>query len=66
MAGRPEIDCVDVAGNLETIEHLAQVGQLLVAQDRWEHIPTILECIYGEAQHLTFEYAVKENANAND
>ncbi len=54
------IDKVDVAGNLETIEHLAQIGQLLVEQELYQHIPTILEDIFEHSQRLTLEYAVKE------
>ena len=55
-----EIEDIDIAGSLETIEHLAQIGQRLVKQDRKEHIPTILEDIYEHAQRLAFEYAVAE------
>ena len=55
-----EIDKVDVKGNLETIEHLAQIGQLLIDLERYEHIPTVLEDICEHSQRLTLEYAVKE------
>ena len=54
-----EIDNIDIKGNLETIEHLAQIGQLLIDLGRQEHIPTILETICEQAQRLTLEYAAK-------
>jgi len=54
------IDKVDIAGNLETIEHLAQIGQLLIEQNRNEHVPTILEDIFEHSQRLTLEYATVE------
>ena len=54
-----EIDSLDIKGNLETIEHLAQIGQLLIDQNRQEHIPTILEDIFEHAQRLTLEYAAE-------
>lgn len=54
-----EIDDIDIKGSLETIEHLAQIGQLLIDQNRHEHIPTILEDIWEHSQRLTLEYAVK-------
>ena len=55
-----KIDDIDVGGNLETIEHLAQIGQLLIHLELYEHIPTILEVIHEHAQRLTLEYAVAE------
>lgn len=55
-----QLDRVDIKGNLETIEHLAQIGQLLIDLEKDEHIPTILEDIHEHSQRLTLEYAVKE------
>jgi hypothetical protein len=60
------VEDIDIKGNLETIEHLAQIGQLLVEQDRKEHIPTILEDIYEHSQRLTFEYAVAEEQSGTE
>lgn len=54
------LDSVDIAGNLETIEHLAQIGQLLIYLELYEHIPTILEVTYEHSQRLTLDYAVVE------
>ena len=51
-----ELDNIDVSGTLETIEHLAQIGQMLVVQGNHIHMPTILEDIFEHAQRLTLEY----------
>ncbi len=56
-----EYDIVDIEGNLETIEHLAQMGQLLSRLGLWHHIPTILEIIQEHIQRLVLEYAVVED-----
>jgi len=54
-----EIDNIDIKGNLETIEHLAQIGIMLIILSKREHIPTILELIHEHAQRLALEYATK-------
>lgn len=54
------INNIELVGNLETIEHLAQIGQLLVKQGNIEFIPTILEVIHEHSQSLTFKYAVEK------
>ena len=59
-----EIDNIDIKGNLETIEHLAQIGQLLIDLGKQEHIPTVLEDICEHSQRLTLEYAVKGDEDA--
>jgi len=64
VMNQEQIDGIDIRGNLETIEHLAQIGMMLIDLSRREHIPTILEDIYEHAQRLTFEYAAKEDDNA--
>lgn len=55
-----ELDNADIKGHLETIEHLAQIGQFLIDHEKNEHIPTILEDICAHSQRLTLEYAVAE------
>ena len=55
-----QIDELDVRGNLETIEHLARIGMLLIDLNKLEHIPTILEDIFEHSQRLVLEYASKE------
>jgi len=54
------LDKIDIKGTLETIEHLAQIGQLLMDLERHEYMPTILEDIGEHSQRLMLEYAVKE------
>jgi len=54
-----EIDIKDIYGNLETIEHMAQIGMILVEIDKLEHIPSVLEVILQHIQHLVMEYAAE-------
>lgn len=61
------IESIDIRGNLETIEHLAQIGMLMIDQNYPQHIPTILEDICEHSQRLTLEYAVvQEEKDATD
>ena len=60
------VNMTDIKGNLESIEHLAQIGQLLYEVDGTEHMATVIEEIHSISQRLTLEYAVKEIGEAND
>ena len=60
-----EIASIDIKGNLETIEHLAQIGMLLIDLGKNEHIPTVLEDLQEHIQRLVLEYAVVEEKDAD-
>lgn len=48
---------------LQTITNLTDVAQILIALNREDLLPTILELIHKEAQDITDTYCVVEEVN---
>ena len=59
------VEDIDIRGNLETLEHLAQIGMMLIDLGKHEHIATILEDMQEHIQRLVLEYAVAEEKDAD-
>lgn len=55
------VERTDVRGSLETVEHLAQIGIIMIDMNLFQHIPTILEDMLEHIQRLVLEYAVVED-----